>query len=422
MDDSEKQFDVAVIGAGPAGMMAAIAAAEAGSRVVMLEKNDRPGVKLLLTGNGRCNFTNAKTDLRELAAAYGVNGPFLFHAFSRFGPKDAIVFFEKMDVPSKIEDRDRVFPKSDKARDILDALESRMDSAAVTVKYGARVKSLVCDGKLVKEIILEDGKIAARNLIIATGGKSYGITGSTGDGYAWARTLGHNIVKPVPALVPLRIGEPWIKDLQGVGLDLAGASIVKKGKKGNIKTGALLFTHYGLSGPLVLDLSGAVGKELEAGPVNLLINLAPDKKFEDLEKNIINDFQKNGSKELKNCHTGSFPKKIWSLVLACADVNQEKHANGATREERRSIIAKITGLPVTVTGLLGFDDAIITAGGVPPKEIDGKTMRSRIINNLFFAGEIIDDHGPTGGYNLQQSWSTGHLAGESAAKNSRQAS
>jgi hypothetical protein len=419
MVNSGKQFDVAVIGAGPAGIMAAIAAAEAGSRVIMLEKNSRPGIKLLLTGNGRCNFTNAEPDLKKLVAAYGVNGPFLFGAFSRFGPEETIAFFEKMDIPSKTEDRNRVFPKSDKAKDILDALERQMDKAGVAVRYGATVKSLACGGKSVKEIILEDGKIAARNFIIATGGKSYELTGSTGDGYLWAKNLGHNIVKPVPLLVPLRIGEPWIKDLQGVSLESAGVSIVKNGKRGKMKTGAVLFTHYGLSGPLILDLSGVVGKELEAGPVSLSIDLMPDKNFEELEKNIINDFQKNGSKGLKNCPTGSLPKMIWLLVLACADIDPEKHANGVTREERHRIITQITGLAVTVTGLLGFDDAIITAGGVSLKEIDGKTMRSKILDNLFFAGEIINVHGPTGGYNLLQSWSTGHLAGESAAINSR---
>jgi hypothetical protein len=419
MANDGKQFDVAVIGAGPAGMMAAIAAAEAGSRVIMLEKNSRPGIKLFLTGNGRCNFTNAEPDLKKLVAAYGVNGPFLFHAFSLFGSKDIIAFFEKMGVALKTEDKNRVFPKSDKAKDILDALERRIDKAGVAVRYGATVKSLATGGKSVKEIILEDGRITARNFIIAVGGRSYKITGSSGDGYVWARALGHNILKPVPALVPLRVGEAWVKDLQGVSLESAGVSIVKNGKKGKMKTGAVLFTHYGLSGPLILDLSGIVGKELEAGPVSLSINLVPDKNFKELEKNIINDFQKNGSKELKNCLIGSLPKKIWSLVLACADVDSGKHANGVTREERHRIIAQITGLPVMVTGLLGFDDAIITAGGVSSKEIDGKTMKSKILDNLFFAGEIIDVHGPTGGYNLLQSWSTGHLAGESAAINSR---
>lgn len=417
MTDGKNQFDVAVIGAGPAGMMAAIAAAEAGSRVIMLEKNSWPGIKLLLTGNGRCNFTNAKTDLRELVAAYGINGPFLFHAFSRFGPKDTITFFKKLGVSSKIEDKSRVFPKSDEARDILDALVAAMDKADVAVKYGVIVKSLVYGGKSIEEIILENGKIAARNFIVATGGKSYDITGSTGDGYLWAKKLGHNIKKPEPALVPVIINESWAKDLQGVSLERAGVSIVKNGKKGNMKTGAVLFTHYGLSGPLILDFSGVIGRELEAKPVNLSINLAPDMNFEELEKNIIQDFQKNGSKGVKNCWSGSLPKKIWLLILALAEVDLEKHGSSITREERRRIIGRITNLSVTVSGLRGFDEAIITAGGVTPKEIDGKTMRSKIIDNLYFAGEIIDVHGPTGGYNLQQCWSTGRLAGESAAKN-----
>ncbi|HOX30659.1 MAG TPA: NAD(P)/FAD-dependent oxidoreductase [Candidatus Paceibacterota bacterium] len=418
MADSEKQFDVAVIGAGPAGMMAAIAAAEAGSRVAVLEKNSRPGIKLLLTGNGRCNFTNAQPDLKKLVAAYGVSGPFLFNAFSRFDFKNAIDFFEKMGIKTKAEDKQRMFPRSDEAKDILDALVAKMDGLGIVVKYGATVKSLVRDGRLVKEIILEIGKIFAKNVIIATGGKSYGVTGSTGDGYFLAEMLGHRIAKPVPSLVPIKIAESWVKDLQGVSVERAGVSIVKNGKKGNMKTGAVLFTHFGLSGPLILDLSGLVGKELAGGKISLSINFLPDLNFEELERKLIKDFQNNGSKGLKNCLAGSLPRKIWFQILALAEVDPEKHANGITREERRRIIARIADFPAAVFGLLGFEEAIITAGGVNPKEIDGKTMRSKIIDNLFFAGEIIDVHGPTGGYNLQQCWSTGYVAGKSAAENS----
>ncbi len=417
MANETQQFDVAVVGAGPAGMMAAIAAAELGARVIVLEKNNRPGIKLMLSGNGRCNFTNAEQDPRKLVSAYGDNGSFLFHAFSRFGSKNIRTFFEGMGVCSKIEDRFRVFPESDKAKDILDALENRLRCAGVVVKYQPAVTGFSRGGRLVREAVLNDGVVRARNFVIASGGRSYEMTGSTGDGYRWARDLGHKVIKSKPMLVPVKIKEFWVKNLSGVSLKRAGIRIVENGKKSPMAIGECLFTHFGLSGPLVLDLSGRIGNALKGGPVKLLISFLPQKSLAEIEQDIMADLKNGKNKELKNCFTELMPKILTSAILALAGVDQEKHANSLTREERQKIVSLLFQTPVTAMGLLGFDLAIITGGGIDPKEIDGKTMRSKLVDNLFFAGEIINVHGVTGGYNLQQCWSTGYLAGTAAAKN-----
>jgi predicted Rossmann fold flavoprotein len=417
MENNETQFDVAVIGAGPAGMMAAIAAADAGSRVVMLEKNSRPGIKLMLTGNGRCNFTNAEPDLRKLAGAYGVNGPFLFHAFSRFGSKDIRNFFAGMGVSSKVEDRFRVFPETDKAKDILEALENRLRCTGVVIKYETVVTGFSREGRFIKEAVSSGGAIKARNYIISTGGRSYEVTGSTGDGYRWARDFGHKVIKPKPMLVPVKIKDFWVKNLSGVSLGRAGIRVIENGKKSPMAVGECLFTHFGLSGPLILDLSGRIGKALENGPVKLLIGFFPGKSQEEIEQAIIDNVKIGKNKELKNCFTESLPKILITSLLSLVHIDPEKPASSLTREERRKLTSLLFETPVTATGLLGFDLAIITGGGVDSKEIDAKTMRSKLVDNLFFAGEVINVHGITGGYNLQQCWSTGYLAGVSATKN-----
>jgi predicted Rossmann fold flavoprotein len=418
MVQTKEKYDVAVIGAGPAGMMAAISAAENGARVILIEKNETAGKKLLLTGGGRCNITNLEPDLRKLVANYGKAGAFLFHAFSEFGPKDTIEFFNHAGVETAVENNQRVLTKSGKADEILEALLGREKLLGVEIIYGGKVVAVNKGGESISSIVLADKKIvAAKNYIIATGGKSYPGTGSTGDGYDWAHTLGHKIIKLAPALVPVKIKEPWIKELAGVSLKRTGIMVFQNHKKAITVAGEVLFTHFGLSGPAVLNISSGIGDLLEKGEVAISLNLLPASSRDELEKKILDNFQKNPNKILKNCLSEFIPSGLSLAVAQIANANPVKTVNDVTKEERRWLVEAMRDLRLTVSGLLEIETGMVISGGVDPAGIDDKTMRSEIIPNLFFAGEIINIHGSTGGFNLQQSWSTGRLAGKSAAGN-----
>ncbi len=411
----ENNFDLAVIGAGPAGMMAAGRAAELGKRVVLLEKNRRPGEKLLLTGKGRCNITNAEFDLRKLVDNYGQNGRFLFHAFSVFGPEEAIGFFGKLGLKTKIERGKRVFPLSDKSADVLKVLMKYLSKTKVTVMADSEVKKVDCQNRRIKKLILRNGQISARNYIFCTGGKSYPLTGSTGDGFKWAEDLGHHVTELSPALVPIKIKEEWAKGLAGLSLKNVEISIFQKGKRETSIFGECLFTHFGLSGPIILDISQKVGMLLKNGPVQLSFDLKPALDFAKLDQRVQRDFQKYQNKSFKNCLADLLPRRLIPVIVKLCGINPEKKVNGVTREERQGLVKLLKNLETTASGLLGWDEAIITSGGISLTEIDDKTMKSKIIDNLFFAGEIIDVHGPSGGFNLQVCWSTGYLAGRAAA-------
>jgi len=417
MNRAKNNYDVAVIGAGPAGMMAGISAARCGAKTVLIEKNELPGRKLLLTGGGRCNIANFETDLRQLVAAYGKSGAFLFHAFSEFGPKDAVNFFNKAGVETAIENNRRVFPKSGKAQDVLDALLRLIDESGAELVSGNAATKIEKKENSISEIILADGrKISAKSYIIATGGKSYPGTGSTGNGYDWAHDAGHRIIKLAPALVPIRVKEEWAKELTGVCLPRAGMAVSQNKKKMINAAGEILFTHFGLSGPAILNASAAIGELLEAGEVAIHLNIFCEKNRDQLEKMIIGDFSRNPNKTLKNCLAERMPSGLAPVVAQNAGIDPAKTVNMVTREERRRLVQTAQNLELTVSGLLEMETGMVTAGGVDLKNIDDKTMRSRIVNNLFFAGEIISVHGRTGGFNLQQSWSTGRCAGLSAAR------
>ncbi len=417
MKEIKKIYDVAVIGAGPAGMMAAIAAAENGAKVVLIEKNESAGKKLLLTGGGRCNLSNARFDSRDLVANYDKEGPFLFHAFAEFGSQKTIDFFNSLGVRTAVENNRRVLTKSGQAQEILDALLGCLKKFKVKIIYGAKVREIKKENNLVAKIALESGAvIIARNYIIATGGKSYSATGSTGDGYGWAAALGHKIVKPAAALAPVIVKETWVNDLAGVALKRAGVKVFQNGKK-IIKTeGEILFTHFGLSGPVILNISARIGELLKNGPVEISLNLISETKPDQLEKSILKNFQKNPNKILKNCLADFVPSGMASAVAQIAGIGIAKTANNITKEERGRLVEVLQNLKFSVAGLPDLEIGMITAAGVDIKEIDHKTMRSKIISNLFFAGEIINVHGATGGFNLQQCWSTGHLAGKSVAE------
>ena len=415
--ENEIIFDVAIIGGGPAGMMAACRAGELEAKVVLLERNNTPGRKLLLTGKGRSNIAKAEFNPRELVKKYGREGDFLLHPLSVFGVKEIIGFFEKKGLKIKIERGKRIFPQSDLASDVLNIFIDYLKKNKVKIMTNSKVEKILKEKNRVSKIILKDGKeISAKNYIIATGSKSFPGTGSTGDGYKWAKEMGHTVAKLRPALAPLKIKEDWPKEAQGLSLKNVELSVFQNGRKKDSRFCEMLFTHFGLSGPIVLDLSGEVGEFLEKGEVKLFLDLKPALDFQTLDKRIQSDFSKYNNKLFKNCLCDLFPKKLIPIIVELSEILPSKKVNKIAREERYKLVKLSKGLEMTVSSLLGFSMAIITLGGVSLKEIDSKTMKSKLIENLFFAGEIINLHGPTGGYNLQLCWSTGYLAGQISAK------
>ncbi len=413
---TDEQFDVAVIGAGPAGLMAAIRAAQKGARVALIDRKEEPGRKLLMTGNGRCNMTQDQDDVAKLAQKYGKKGKFLMSALSAFRPGAVREFFAGNGVPTKVERNGRVFPASDQSKDVLDALIRVAKENGVTFLYGSSVSGFTLENKTISKLDLKKREIIARNYIIATGGKSYPTTGSRGDGYGWAAEMGHTVVNPTPVLVPLKMKEDWLAELQGVSAGSVAVSVYQNDKKQFAQSGDLMFAHFGLSGPLALNMSGAIGKLLAQGEVKLSIDLKPYLSLEQLDEIVRNDFEKKGNIKLANCLSDLFSPKLLDFILRYSGLDLEKHAARISKKERQQLVKFCKGLEMHVESLFGFEKAMVTGGGVSTKEIDSKTMQSRKIENLFFAGEIIDVDGPTGGYNLQICWSTGHLAGENAAK------
>ncbi|MFH1714336.1 MAG: NAD(P)/FAD-dependent oxidoreductase [Candidatus Nealsonbacteria bacterium] len=408
-------FDVIVIGGGPAGMMAAGRAAEFGAKVLLLEKNDNLGRKLLITGKGRSNLTRAEFDLKELAKKYGREGYFLLSPLSVFGVKETIEFFNKRGLTTKVERGKRVFPQSDSSRDVLRILLNYLREGKVEIRTNSEVKDIVKNSGKITKIILKDGQeFTAGNYVITTGGKSFPGTGSTGDGYRWLEKLGHKIEKLRPALVPLKIRENWVKSAQGLSLKNVKLTVFQNGKKQDSRFGEMLFTHFGVSGPIILDLSFKIGELLENGEVGLALDLKPALDFATLDKRLQSDFSKYSNKLFKNSLDDLLPQKLIQIVVELSGINPAKKVNEITKEERQKLARLLKAMKMQVSGLLGFNMAIITSGGVSLKEIDAKTMKSKLVDNLFLAGEIINLHGPTGGYNLQQSWSTGYLAGRSS--------
>ncbi|MDP2741261.1 MAG: NAD(P)/FAD-dependent oxidoreductase [bacterium] len=410
----EDKFDVAVVGAGPAGMMAAATSAELGSKVILIEKNKQLGKKLLLTGNGRCNITNAEFDLRKLVENYGKDGKFLFHAFFIFGPKEVIKFFNNLEVKTKIENDNKVFPESEKAIDVLNALKRCLLKNKVNISLDSQVSRIIFKDDKIKKLIVGQKEIIAKKYIFCTGGKFYPITGSTGDGFKWANDLGHSVSEPLPALVPIKIKENWVKGLQGLVLKNIKISVLQNNKKYFQEIGDILFTHFGLSGPAILNMSKEIGELLKRGKVTILLDLLPNLNTEDLEKKIQERINQNPKKSVKSLFSEFMPQRIISIIIKNLGIDGDKQINNITKKERKNIVKLLKNIEVTVTELLGFDLAMVTSGGVSLKEIDDKTMKSKIVNNLFFAGEIINIDGRTGGFNLQACWSTGYLAGKSA--------
>ncbi|NQT50129.1 NAD(P)/FAD-dependent oxidoreductase [Candidatus Kuenenbacteria bacterium] len=409
------KYNLAVIGGGPAGMMAAARAGELGARVVLIERNERLGVKLLITGKGRCNITNNEDDLKKIVSIYGPNGKFLYSALNKFSNKDVIEFFENRGVKTKVERGNRVFPVSDKSKDVLDCLKKYLKENKVEVKYNSAVIKFITKNKRIEKVILENGQeIVAENFLIATGGKSYPGTGSTGNAYKWLKELGHDLTEPKPALTPIIIKEKIVKQLEGLSLKNAEVSLWAE-RKLDSEFGEALFTGNGLSGPVVLNLSKKIN-ENEGKNMKIKIDFKPALDFPTLNKRILRDFEGQKNKQFKNSLDKLLPKKLIPVIIKLSGIKPDKAINEITKEERKKLIKLLKEFELNVAGLVGFEKAIVTSGGVDLKEVDPKTMQSKIIDNLYFAGEILDIDGPTGGYNLQVAWSTGYAAGDDNAQ------
>jgi predicted Rossmann fold flavoprotein len=400
---------VVVIGGGPAGMMAAIAAADK-NRVVLLEANDKLGKKLYITGKGRCNITNAK-DISEFFDYIPGNPHFMYSSLYTFTNEDTMKFFKDLGVELKVERGDRVFPNSDKSSDIINAFHEALRKHSVEVKLKSKVKSIEMEDSLIKNVLLEDGTIIEGDaFIICTGGVSYPLTGSKGDGLTFAKAVGHKIVKLKPSLVPIELKEPWVKELMGLSLKNVKFKILE-GKKVLFEDfGEMLFTHFGISGPIVLSGSRVVA---ENKALTASINLKPALTEEELDKRLQKDFQKNINKDFKNSLDELLPQKLIEVIIRLSEIEESKKVNVITKEERKRLVHLIQNFEFIIKGLRPVEEAIVTAGGVDTKEIDPSTMRSKLIQNLYFAGEVIDVDAYTGGYNIQIALSTGYLAGKS---------
>lgn len=411
-------YDLIVIGGGPSGMMCAGRAAELGARVLLLERNDELGKKLKITGGGRCNITNAEFDVRAFLAHFPKAKEFLFSPFSQFSAKDTFTFFEKKGLPLVTEARDRVFPRSQKAMDVFRVMERYVKKHNVRVRFGARValiKQKDGGGFSVKTTTGE--KFLAHTVAIATGGVAAPETGSTGDGFKILRLLGHTINTPNPNIVPLKTDAKWVYKLSGVSLSFMKLSFMQNGKAKIKKTGKVLFTHFGISGPLVLNSSYEVRELLEAGAVEAAIDLFPDTDDGDLDRKVRNLFEKHKNKKMKNVLPELLPKakKVAETILALPDIDlMEREVHSVTREERKKLVKKMKALTFPITGTLGFDKAVITDGGVVLKEINFKNMTSRLHPNLYLLGDILNINRPSGGFSLQLCWTTGFVAGTDA--------
>lgn len=406
---------VIVVGGGAAGMMAAIQAAKQGRRVLLIEKNEKLGKKIYITGKGRCNLTNA-CEIEELFPWVMRNAKFLYCAFYTFSNGQTIDFFEQHGCRTKTERGMRVFPCSDHASDVTRILQRMLEKEQVEIRLKQTVQEVLQKENKVVGVRLSNGTIVpADAVIVATGGCSYPATGSTGDGYRFARILGHKVIEPQPALVPFETAEEWVKDLQGLALKNVKISIFQDRKQLYEAFGELLFTHFGVSGPLLLSASSAIADCPNRLPLRMYMDLKPALSEEQADRAILKNFAENANKSFKNAIQKRFPARLIPIMIRLSGIDGEKKVHEITRQQRQEFVHLMKHLPLTLCAMRGFSEAIITRGGVCVKEVNPSTMESKLVQGLYFAGEVLDVDAQTGGFNLQIAWSTGYLAGEHAS-------
>src|ERR1035437_5984909 len=417
-----EHFDVIVIGGGASGLMAAGRAAENGAKVLLLEKNKKMGEKLKITGGGRCNITNAEYDTHELLRHYGPAGKFLFSAFAKFGVKETFSFFEGRGLPLVIEARKRAFPSTHKAMDVYNVLEKYVKGGNTTIKLNSPVTKVNFERGHIISISCSSQEYFASNFIFATGGATHRETGSTGDGFGWLKKIGHTVVDPTPSIVPLSVADAWVKKLSGITLEEMKITFFTDGVKSFSKNGRLLFTHFGLSGPLILNSASKVSDLLRSGTVTAIIDPFPSEDLGALEKRIIGVFDQNKNKMLKNVLGEIVPAGMAKGILFIIDndintkgkIDIEKKVHSITIDESKMFVHFIKSLPVNITGLMGEDRAVVSDGGVSLEEIDMRTMKSKVVDNLYVTGDLLHINRPSGGYSLQLCWTTGYIAGSEA--------
>lgn len=409
--DSEV-YDVIVIGGGPSGMMAAGTAAKNGKRVLLIEKNADLGEKLKITGGGRCNITNYELDNRKLAEHYGNAAKFLHSAFAQFSVKETFTFFEKKKLPLVTQARNRVFPKTEKAYDVYKVMKTFIKDAGVKVLLDAPIFKINSRDNEITSVDTRNIRYTAKNYIVAVGGVAYPETGSTGDGFKWLEKLGHTVHRPSPDIVPLRASDYWIKKISGTSLSFMKITFFCNQKKAFSKTGKILFTHFGISSPLILNTSKQVKDLLDVGRVTAEIDLFPDTDMGSLEKRVLKIFDQTKNKNVRNALYELLPKKMAEVIHDLMRLQDKKiKIHSLTTEERKNMLHLLKHLPLSIDGLMGFDRAVIADGGIPLEEIDMKTMQSKKIKNLYLTGDMLHVNRPSGGYSLQLCWTTGYITG-----------
>lgn len=412
MARQSKIWDVIIIGGGASGMMAGAVASSRGKSVLVIDKNKSLGEKLKITGGGRCNITNNEPDIHKFLKIYGEGAPFLYSPFSVFGVKDTFQYFESRGLPLVVQARNRVFPVTERAVDVYDVLYKELVKNKADIKTGCVVKNIIKNGNKIIRIETNQGDLNAKSFILATGGMSHPETGSTGDGFKFLKDLGHTVSDPTPDLVPVAVEEEWVKALAGVSLSFMKITFFLDNKKQFSKLGKILFTHFGLSSPLILNSAKKIKSLLDEGEVTAYIDLYPDTNIKELENKIIKVFDLNKNKMLKSVIKEIVPEGMTSAMIQLIDfVDLDMKVHSVKKEERRKIADLIKALPMTIEGLMGYDRSVVADGGVSLSEIDTKTMRSKLYENLYVTGDLLHLTRNSGGYSLQLCWTTGYVAG-----------
>jgi len=408
-------YDVIVVGGGASGMMSAGRAGALGKKVLLIEKNKALGQKLRITGGGRCNVTNATYDTRAFLQNYGVAAPFLSSPFSQFGIKDTFTFFEGLGLPLVVQALNRAFPHTERATDVVNVLLKYMKQGKVTIKSATTVKKIIHKNGKVEGIVAGGVTYKAESYILATGGVSHPETGSTGDGFDWLRDLGHKVKAPTPSIVPLEVSDAWVHKLSGKSMDKIKITFYLEGKKQLSLVGRILFTHFGLSGPLILNSASKVGDWLQSGTVTASVDAFPNLDIGALDRELTKVFDQNKNKILKNVLKEIVPEGTTpGIAMLLSDLDLETKVHSITKIQRRKIVDTLKALPIHVTNLMGYDKAVVADGGVVLSEIDTKTMRSKLFSNLYITGDLLDINRPSGGYSLQACWTSGFVAGTNA--------